>query len=407
MTTFVDGSTIITADWLNQVDTTINNGVSHLNVSRQLALTGLATGSIMTDWSSNVSIPLDMPATAGGSLTGAEQFSIKSGGNFYTTTPVQIKAYSLTGIDTTIRGTTLTGFSTGTNSAVVATDTVLAGFGKLQTQISSAVNPLPTQTGHTGALVTNGTTASWLDSPTSLRNKLINATFNINQRGVSGTVTLAAGAYGHDRWKAGASGCTYTFSNTANVTTITITAGTLMQVIEGLNLRSGTYTLTWVGTSTARIDSGSYGTSGITGTAVGGTNQTIELSTGTFSSPQYEFGTVATPFEFRSINTELYMCQRYYVRAGSAGNAYAISSSNLGLTVQFPVDMRATPTLITISGSGNNAIIRIGGTAETITTFTSYAAINVRGFYFYGAGTGYTVGGYHVVNNLLECSAEL
>ncbi|MFN5350882.1 MAG: hypothetical protein ACK5A0_15345, partial [Polaromonas sp.] len=64
-------------------------------------------------------------------------------------------------------------------------------------------------------------------SPSGFKNRIINGQLNINQRGVSGTVTLAAGAYGHDRFKAGASGCTYTFATSANVTTLTITAGTL------------------------------------------------------------------------------------------------------------------------------------------------------------------------------------
>jgi len=76
-----------------------------------------------------------------------------------------------------------------------------------------------------------------------VKNAIINGNFQINQRGVSGTVTLAAGAYGHDRFKAGASGCTYTFATSNNVTTLTISAGSLIQVVEGLNLYTDTYTL--------------------------------------------------------------------------------------------------------------------------------------------------------------------
>lgn len=44
------------------------------------------------------------------------------------------------------------------------------------------------------------------------RNRLINSNFVINQLEKTGTVTLAANEYGHDGWKAGASGCTYTFA---------------------------------------------------------------------------------------------------------------------------------------------------------------------------------------------------
>ena len=76
-----------------------------------------------------------------------------------------------------------------------------------------------------------------------VKNAIINGNFAVNQRAVSGTVTLAAGAYGHDRFKAGASGCTYTFATANNITTLTISAGSLIQVIEGNNLFTGTYTL--------------------------------------------------------------------------------------------------------------------------------------------------------------------
>jgi hypothetical protein len=145
----------------------------------------------------------------------------------------------------------------------------------------------------------------------NFQNKIINGGFPINQRAVSGTVVLAAGIYGHDRWKAGAGGCTYTFSIVNNVTTITISAGTLQQVIEGLNLQSGTHVLTWVGTAVGRVDAGAYGSSGVIGIAVGGTNQAVEFGIGTLSNVSYTFGN-ASSFEFRPIGVELALCQRYY-----------------------------------------------------------------------------------------------
>jgi hypothetical protein len=111
----------------------------------------------------------------------------------------------------------------------------------------------------------------------NLKNQIINGNFQVNQRAVSGTVVLTAGQYGHDRWKAGASGCTYTFATVENVTTITISAGSLIQVIEGLNLETGTYVLSWNGTAQGKIGAGSYGNSGITGAVVGGTNLNIQL----------------------------------------------------------------------------------------------------------------------------------
>ena len=76
-------------------------------------------------------------------------------------------------------------------------------------------------------------------------NRIINGNFAINQRGqVSGTA-LAAAAYGHDRWKAGASGCTYTFTAALPDTTITITTGSLTQIIEGGNIEPERGSTSW------------------------------------------------------------------------------------------------------------------------------------------------------------------
>lgn len=197
-----------------------------------------------------------------------------------------------------ILSTVLTGLSTATNAVITAADTILAALGKLQAQITSH----KTDTAAHGCV---------------LRQAIINGGFAINQRVVSGTVTLAAGAYGHDRWKAGASGCTYTFATSANVTTITITAGSLLQIIEGNNLFDGTYTLSWAGTAQGKIGAGSYGSSGITGSVTGGSNLTIEFNTGTLSKVQFNFGTTALPFSPKSFDQELQACQRYYEKSYS------------------------------------------------------------------------------------------
>jgi hypothetical protein len=154
-----------------------------------------------------------------------------------------------------------------------------------------------------------------------LQQAVINGNFAINQRVVSGTVTLAAGAYGHDRWKAGATGCTYTFATSANVTTLTITAGSLIQIIEGVNLYTGTYTLSWTGTSQGKIGAGSYGANGITGSVTGGTNLSIEFGTGTLSKVNFNFGSVAIPFQAKSFTDELFSCMRYYEKSYSYGTA--------------------------------------------------------------------------------------
>jgi hypothetical protein len=189
----------------------------------------------------------------------------------------------------------------------------------------------------------------------SNRNKIINGNFGINQRAVSGTVTLSAGDYGHDRWKAGAAGCTYTFSTSVNVTTITISAGSLVQVIEGLSLQSGTHVLSWTGTVQMKIGGGSAGNSGMTGTLTGGTNATVETSgTGTLSLVQLESGDTATPFEFRSYGHELALCQRYYFETAWYVSALISSTAVTGIT--YPTPMRQAPT-ISGGGSGFAAVV--------------------------------------------------
>lgn len=144
------------------------------------------------------------------------------------------------------------------------------------------------------------------------RNLVINGNFAINQRLVSGTVTLSAGEYGHDRFMAGAAGCTYTFATSENVTTLTITAGSLVQVVEGLNLQSGIHTLSWVGTAQGKIGSGSYSDTGVTGSVTGGSNLPLEFGTGTLSLVQLEAGDTATPFEHRLYADELVRCHPYF-----------------------------------------------------------------------------------------------
>jgi hypothetical protein len=201
-----------------------------------------------------------------------------------------------------------------------------------------------------------------------VKNAIINGNFAVNQRAVSGTVTLAAGAYGHDRFKAGASGCTYTFATANNITTLTISAGSLIQVIEGNNLFTGTYTLSWVGTAQGKIGGGSYASSGVTGTPAGGTDLNIEFNTGTLSLVQFEPGAIATPFERRPYGQELLLCQRYYfkflVTSGSSsfGSGFAESSTVALCVMNFPTSMRTAPSALETTGTAANYRIRYRGT---------------------------------------------
>jgi hypothetical protein len=178
------------------------------------------------------------------------------------------------------------------------------------------------------------------------RNALINGNPIINQRGyVSGTATSGANEYTLDRWRVVTSGQSITWTDSANVRTVTAPAGGVEQVIEGLNLFTGTYTLSWTGTATATV-AGNAVTNGATVSITGNVDTTVRFSSGTFSLAQLEPGTRSTPFERRSYGQELALCQRYYqhtIRTQIGG----VTSSGIGLysAVQLPVQMRAAPTL--------------------------------------------------------------
>lgn len=195
------------------------------------------------------------------------------------------------------------------------------------------------------------------------RNRITNGAFEINQRAVSGTVVLTAGAYGHDMWKAGSGGCTYTYAVVSGVTVLTITAGTLVQVIEGLNIQSATYCLSWQGTAQGRFNlTGSYAASGVTAAGTAGTNLSVEFNTGTLSLVQCEKGLVPTGFDYRHVAAEVGLCERYGQSAQFGYYDLTSSASARYVYVQLRTPMRATPT---------------AGTPTTIATETNVSTCNI------------------------------
>lgn len=181
---------------------------------------------------------------------------------------------------------------------------------------------------------------------------LINGDFGVNQLVVSGTVVLASGEYGHGRFKGGASGCTYTFSETGGITTITITAGSLIQTIESVNLVQGTYVLSWEGTAQGKIGPGSYGSSGISSAITGVFDLDIEFNTGTLKNSKFEIGIIPTSFIPKLSTDELRDCERYLIDLeGSYTIAYITTDTiNFALSRGLLNFMRVNPSFV------NNAI---------------------------------------------------
>lgn len=241
----------------------------------------------------------------------------------------------------------------------------------------------------------------------SFRNRIVNGNFAVNQRNAgSGSTAYAAGAYVMDRWKAGAGGCTLSWSTAASGdVTVTITAGTLMQVIEGsLYLpEGGAYVMNWVGTAQARVTPAGGSASAYYGNIVlagltAGANLTVEFGTGTVSAVQLEPGTAATPFERR--DDELRRCQRYYLQLTGPAyfmqfSGYAPSGANAITTLTFP-SMRTAPTASFIGSwiVSNCTVLTGNSTASTVL------------FGMTAASTGY-VSAANPLNGGIALSAEL
>ena len=89
---------------------------------------------------------------------------------------------------------------------------------------------------------------------------------------------------------------------------------------------------------------------------------------------QLEVGDTATSFEHRSYAEELARCQRYfyqYVDASLYGSGIAplcvvigYQNNNAFGTTEFPVTMRATPTLVHVEGTGFFKILRNAGNGD-------------------------------------------
>lgn len=275
------------------------------------------------------------------------------------------------------------------------------------------------------------------------RNRLINGNMIWDQRngGAAQTITTS-GAYTVDRWIGATTGasCTgqrvtganaglfrYRFTGAASVTSIK-----LAQRMESLNtadlagktislsadlanslLTSATWTLYYFNVA----DTGGAATQIATGTwtinstvtrysaqisvpsaAVTGLELQISVgaqTSGTFTigDVQLEEGSVATPFERRSVGLELLLCQRYY-QSGSVKHWAASANAGipLGTLFAFNCYMRAAAT-ITLSG---------GALSNITSTTVEYADYN--GFAAYGTTTA---GGSAIWQRAYTASAEL
>ena len=239
------------------------------------------------------------------------------------------------------------------------------------------------------------------------RNLILNPNFSVNQLNLTGTVTLAAGAYGHDGWKAGASGCTYTFAVTNNVTTIIISSGSLQQIIPISNLIDDTYTLSWQGTAQGKIGAGSYSSSPITAAVVADGHLTIEFGVGTLSLVQFERGPYASPCAIRPYSVELTLAMWYFRVLGRGLLGIAANASLLVVPFNLdPIPLRISPSFTGIGGSGVSGIIQISGGVLNFTGF-DVPTLDSRGGFFRLTGAFTPGAQYIVLNDFARLNARL
>ena len=175
---------------------------------------------------------------------------------------------------------------------------------------------------------------------------------------------------------------TYTINsaNTWEFETITVagdTTGTWVGATNGIgirlnwNLGSGSSNL---GTAGAWAGSELYGSTG--SVSVVGTNGATFYITGV----QLEVGSNATSFDYLPYGTELALCQRYCnVYGGSiyavfGTMAWAFSTTGFSSITEFPVEMRAVPTVAytgntrAVSGSSSDAVTSVTFNTSNSTT---------------------------------------
>lgn len=96
---------------------------------------------------------------------------------------------------------------------------------------------------------------------------------------------------------------------------------------------------------------------------------------------QFEVGSAATNFDVRPITTELQLCQRYFIRtnptgANGSGGLMGVYYANnaASLTYNFPVTMRAAPSVTRSSAGGNGDTFWV----STITATSAGTSSNVN-----------------------------
>lgn len=256
-------------------------------------------------------------------------------------------------------------------------------------------------------------------TPLAAPNLLVNGDFQVNQRGFAGG-TLAANAYGHDRWKALGGAASLSLAGFV----VTLASGTIAQVVEpalwGLGgFASDTVTVSVenpsvdmtvsFGSASATLAAGS-GRRSVRLDLTAGDTGALALSLASVAGPvsfgrvKLELGGHPTPWGPRDLAAELVLCQRYFAKsmrlattpadglAGATDGAHtpaAATSTTVLATpfIAFPNRMRAVPALTFYKATQGTTAARWAYFTTAWASFASMATLTVSETGFVATGT--------------------
>jgi hypothetical protein len=250
-----------------------------------------------------------------------------------------------------------------------------------------------------------------------LRNLIVNGNFAINQRVYgSGQPTTVANQVTLDRWRVVTSGQTITFGPGFPDRVVNCPLGGLEQIVEGEWVAPGVYTLSWVGTATAKVNGAAIANGGSTGALPGNTIINVQFASGTVSRAQLEAGTIATPFQRRPPGVEMMLCLRDFAKTYAMGTfpgtvaavgAYTATgnvANTIDANIRFSVPMKFAP-VIALWDTNANPNATSSYSAAGVLTSRGAAAANSNEFGFLlrvgAASTDVVVSGHWTASTLL------
>jgi hypothetical protein len=367
-----------------------------LNVTNNCLVSGIlavgGTASISNTGLNGAAVGATTPST--GAFTTLSATGAVSGAGFTTLLApyAPLAAPALTGVPTAPTAVA------NTNTTQLATTAFVTTADNLKAPLASpALTGTPTApTAAVGTATTQLATTAFVTGAAGgggpsagNRNRLINSSFRVNQRGSPSPVNNGAGysfVSSLDMWRSGVNGHSWTFNATNPAATITISSGSVQQLVEGVFVEGGTYTLSWQGTATGRINGGTYAASPITVTGItAATNIVVEFQAGTVLKPQLEPGTVATQWEMRL--DERSLCERYYQQGTFQFAGYGVAGTPAIATFSLPTSMRIIPSITVLQ----NSTLNIGSYSQSMpdthdliigATVTAAGNYNYNGSYY-------------------------